>query len=323
VRKTFKAVALLALAVTGSRAQAAEAKSRTEWFRDVHWGVFIHYLANNDDVTADEWNRLIDSFDAEGLAKQLESARAGYLILTLGQNSGHYLSPNTAYDALTGIRPSKCSRRDLVDDLDRVLAPRGIRLMVYLPAGAPDGDKVAIEKLEWKRGPYRNLEFQRKWERVIAEWSERWGRKVSGWWFDGCYWPNTMYRSVKPPNFATFAGAARKGNADSIVAFNRGVIFPIISVSEQEDYTAGEINDPSNVQVRDFWEDGAQFHMLSYLGKAWSASPPRFTTEQVVEWTKRIAGKGGVVSWDVPTDARGLVPEPFLEQLRAIGVAVR
>ena len=63
--------------------------------------------------------------------------------------------------------------------------------------------------------------------------------------------------------------------------------------------------------------------MLSYLGKAWSAGPPRFTADQVVEWTKRIAGKGGVVSWDVPTDALGLIPEPFLEQLRAVGAAVR
>ncbi len=321
--RAAKIVVLLAFAVVVSGAQAGEAKSRTEWFRDAHWGVFIHYLANNDDVSVDEWNRVIDGFDAEGLAQQLESARAGYLVLTLGQNSGHYLSPNATYDDLTGIRPSKCSRRDLVDDLHRVLAPRGIRLMVYLPAGAPDRDKVTMKKLEWKRGPYRNLEFQRKWERVIAEWSERWGRKVSGWWFDGCYWPNTMYRSVKPPNFASFAGAARKGNADSIVAFNRGVIFPIISITEQEDYTAGEMDDPSKVQVSDFWQDGAQFHMLSYLGKAWSAGPPRFTIEQMVEWTKRIAGKGGVVSWDVPTDARGLIPEPFLEQLRAVGAAVR
>lgn len=180
-----------------------------------------------------------------------------------------------------------------------------------------------MEKLQWNRGPHRNLEFQRKWERVIAEWSERWGRKVSGWWFDGCYWPNAMYRSMNPPNFASFAGAARKGNADSIVAFNRGVIFPIISMTEQEDYTAGEMDDPSKVQVSEFWQDGAQFHMLSYLGKAWSAGPPRFTTDQVVEFTSRITRKGGVVSWDVPTDARGLILEPFLEQLRAIGAVVR
>ncbi|HSB18112.1 MAG TPA: alpha-L-fucosidase [Bryobacteraceae bacterium] len=323
MRRTAKIVVLLAFAVVVSGAQAGEARSRTDWFHDARWGVFIHYLAKSDDVSVDEWNRVIDGFDAEGLAQQLESARAGYLILTLGQNSGHYLSPNATYDALTGIRPSKCSRRDLVDDLYRVLAPRGIRLMVYLPGGAPDRDKVAMEKLEWKTGPHRNLEFQRKWERVIAEWSERWGRKVSGWWFDGCYWPNAMYRSMNPPNFASFAGAARKGNADSIVAFNRGVIFPIISMTEQEDYTAGEMDDPSKVQVSEFWLDGAQFHMLSYLGKAWSAGPPRFTTDQVVEFTSRITRKGGVVSWDVPTDARGLILEPFLEQLRAIGAVVR
>ncbi len=58
--------------------------------------------------------------------------------------------------------------------------------MVYLPAGAPDEDQLAMEKLEWKKGPFRNLNFQLKWEQIIREWSQRWGSKVAGWWFDGC-----------------------------------------------------------------------------------------------------------------------------------------
>ena len=115
--------------------------------------------------------------------------------------------------------------------------------MVYLPAGAPDQDEVAMKKLEWTRGPARNANFQRKWEQVIAEWSTRWGAKVRGWWFDGCYWPNAMYRFCSPPNFASFAAAARQGNPESAVAFNPGVTFPVIAESEQEDYTAGEIDD--------------------------------------------------------------------------------
>ena len=37
------------------------------------------------------------------------------------------------------------------------------------------------------------------------EWSERWGNKIAGWWFDGCYWPNIMYQSCEAPNFGSFA----------------------------------------------------------------------------------------------------------------------
>src|SRR5262249_44579737 len=150
-------------------------------------------------------------------AGQLKSVGAGYYIISIGQNSGYYLAPNAAYDKLTGITPSKLSRRDLVADLYEALHKQGIRLIVYLPSGAPGRDKEAVSALQWQNGPYRNKEFQQKWEQIIGEWSSRWGRKVAGWWFDGCYWPNTMYRTVDGPNFATFAAAARAGNPDSAV----------------------------------------------------------------------------------------------------------
>jgi|WetSurMetagenome_2_1015567.scaffolds.fasta_scaffold128867_2 hypothetical protein len=296
--------------------------SRAAWFQKARWGVFMHYLADKPDLPAEEWNRLIDQIDVEGLASQLESAKAGYFFITLGQNSGHYLSPNQAYDRLTGITPSKCSSRDLIVDLYQALHPRGITLMVYLPAGAPDEDQAAMQKLEWKKGPYRNLNFQRKWEEIIREWSLRWGDKVAGWWFDGCYWPNTMYRSPEPPNFASFAAAARSGNPASLVAFNRGVVVPIHSESEQEDYTAGEINEADQVHFDGWLLDGAQFHMLSFLGQRWSGGTPRYPTEKVVEITRRIVDKGGVVTWDVPHDKNGLIAEPFLRQLQAIGHAI-
>src|SRR5262249_39592959 len=149
-----------------------------------------------------------------------------------------------AYDRFVGIHPSKCSRRDLVADLFEPLHKRHIKLMVYLPAGAPHGDAVATKALQYESGPHRNREFQLKWEQVIREWSTRWGTNVVGWWFDGCYWPNAMYRSAEPPNFASFANAARAGNPNSIVAFNPGVVDRILSVTPFEDYSAGEINDP-------------------------------------------------------------------------------
>ena len=295
---------------------------RAEWFQKAGWGVFMHYLAEKPEVPGEEWNRRINEFKVDDLARQLESAKARYFFITLGQNSGHYLAPNKTYDSLVGIRPSKCSTRDLVADLYAALEPKGIKLLVYLPNGAPDKDKTAMEKLQWKFGPYRLSEFQEKWEKVIGEWSERWGKKVVGWWFDGCYWPNAMYRHPTPPNFETFAAAARKGNPESLVAFNRGVVYPIHSEAEQEDYTAGEMDEPTKVSYGKFWVDGAQWHMLSYLGKSWSAPPPRFTDAEVVKITTRIVEEGGVVTWDTPHEADGLIPEPFLRQLRVIGEAV-
>jgi len=308
-------LALCSAAAAGE--EAAEMRRRTHWFRDAKWGVFAHYLTGKD-TSAEDWSRRVNGFDVTGLTRQLETIGAKYFFITLGQNSGHYCSPNATYRKCVGIKPSKCSVRDLVADLYDALHPKRIRLLVYLPSGAPDEDLVATKALHWQKGPYRNREFQVRWENVIREWSLRWGSKVAGWWFDGCYWPNEMYRQPDPPNFASFAAAARAGNPDSIVAFNPGVLVPITSLTEHEDYTAGEINEPGQVKCADRWVNGAQFHMLSYLGPWWAQGPPRFSNEQVIEWTRAINACQGVATWEVPVGENGLIPQPFVEQLIAV-----
>ena len=307
----------------------ASAQDRAAWMKQARWGVMTHFLAEwiapEAHRSIETWNQLIDNFDAEGLAKQLESVGAGYHLLTIGQNSGFYISPNATYDRLVGNQPSKCSRRDLVADVSAALQKRGIKLMVYLPSGAPARDSVAIKALEWRNGPYPNREFQLKWEQVVREWSQRWGKKIAGWWFDGCYFPNSMYRSPEPPNFASLAAAARAGNPASVVAFNPGVVYRIISVSPFEDYTAGEIDQPDRLTIRRASEgkvDGAQIQVLSYLGKTWGQGDPRFSVEQIITWSRNVTGQGGVLTWDVPIQPSGLISPPFVDQLTAVGKAL-
>ncbi|MGH9607841.1 MAG: hypothetical protein ACRD3N_19305 [Terracidiphilus sp.] len=302
---------------------------RAAWMQDPkhRWGVMTHYLAdwqakvNHLDMTVERWNKMVDGFDAEGMAKRLESAGAGHYQISIGQNSGYYLSPNAVYDKLVGISPSRCSRRDLVADLYEQVSRRGIKLMVYLPSGAPGEDRVAREALNWMGGPYPNKEFQVKWQQVIAEWSTRWGGKVEGWWFDGCYFPNSMYRSAEPPNFESFAAAARAGNPNSALAFNPGVYNRLHSETPHGDYIAGEINEPDQVDVHrgyDGLHDGAQIHILSFLGTKWGMGTPRFTTDEVIAHTKRTFDRGGAVTWDVPVELDGAISQPFLDQLGAL-----
>ncbi|MGH9343265.1 MAG: alpha-L-fucosidase [Terriglobia bacterium] len=327
----------LAQAGDGQAAGAAAQKpdlgsGRANWMQSpAHgWGVMTHYLADwqareqNLQMTVELWNKLVDGFDVEGMAKRLETVGAGHYQLSIGQNSGYYLSPNSVYDKFVGSTPSKCSRRDLVADFYQPLASRGIKLMVYLPSGAPGEDRVAREALDWLNGPYRNEAFQIKWQQVIAEWSRRWGNKVAGWWFDGCYFPNSMYRTVQPPNFASFAAAARAGNPNSAIAFNPGVIYRLIGQSPDQDYIAGEIDKPELASVhrgQDGVVDGTQIHMLSFLGTTWGRGTPRFTTDQVIAFTRKIRDHGGAVTWDVPVALDGTIAQPFLDQLSALGKA--
>ena len=311
----------------GGKEKAVAGTHRAEWLYEAKWGVFTHYLTG-DKTTVEQWNRQVEAFDVAGLAAQLASVRAPYYVVTLGQNSGHYCTPNATYDKFVGIRPSKCARRDLIADLSDALTPRGIRLMVYLPAGAPDRDPKAMAGLKWTRGAHRNRDFQIMWQAVIREWSTRWGRKIAGWWFDGCYWPDAMYRHKEPPNFASFAAAARAGNPHGIVAFNPGVKVPIICHALEEDYTAGEINDARQTGAHcaqgryGRWVDAAQFHMLSFLGPHWGRGKPRYSDRQVAEVTRNAVACGGVVTWDVPIRTSGLIEPEHVEQLGALAKAL-
>jgi hypothetical protein len=301
-------------------------RANTDWFQQAGWGVFTHYLAAAE-TSAEAWQAQVDAFDVERLADQLAAAGAPYTFITIGQNSGHYCAPNATYDALVGRAPSRLARRDLVADLADALAPRGIRLLVYLPSGAPSMDEVAMERLEWRWGfaqPWpshggpetgeRLAAFQERWEAVIREWSLRWGRRVWGWWFDGCYFADAMYRRPEPPNFASFAAAAKAGNPDALVAFNPGVKVPVICHSVYEDYTAGEISTAFPV-CPGRWLDGAQYHLLGYLGQNWCRGGPRFPDAFVIGYTQHVREHGGVITWDVPITPEGRIPEAFVAQL--------
>lgn len=310
-------------------------RSDTSWFKAAKWGVFMHFLAPGDEsFTVDDWNKMVDSFDVDGLAEQLDSVGAGYFFITIGQGSPYYCAPNETYDRLTGFNPSRCSRRDLVSDLYEALSRYGIHLLVYAPADGPWMSKEARESLgmkyhfsdpdhdesNWSR--YRLKEFMRNWEDILRDWSIRWGKKVKGWWIDGCYHKEERYPEDEEPNLASFARALKAGNPDAIVAFNPGVHVPVIAYSEYEDYTAGEIDIAFPVgdvryPIKDTI-DGEQMHILSFLGDWWMKGSPRFPDEFVVGYTKYITSHGGVVTWDVPHTETGLIPAEFIKQLEKL-----
>jgi hypothetical protein len=134
-----------------------------------------------------------------------------------------------------------------------------------------------------------------------------------------------MYRPTEPPNFQSFAAAARAGNPASIVTFNPGVVYRTLSMTPHEDYIAGEIDQPERYSIKRVFDgsvDGAQLHMLSYLGQTWGKGTPRFTSEQVVTWTRTVVSQGGAVTWDVPVQTSGLISQPFIEQLNSLNRAL-
>ena len=326
---------------------------RAQWMRAARWGVFCHFLADTAgqmtgaSLSVDAWNRRVEAFDVEALARQLAEVGAGYFVLTLGQNSGFYCAPNATYDALVGRTPSRLSGRDLVADLSAALQPHGIKTLAYLPSHAPAHDALAVQALRctppWDAGAWsfteqsyspqqgaqtdaRLSEFHQNWEAVMREWSLRWGERVAGWWIDGCYFVDRLYRGDDAPNLRSFAAALRAGNLRSIVALNQGVSGVLAAPTEEDDYTPGEADfalpvpgDRGDGPIHcGPMMGGAQYHVLSFLGRWWGDYVPRFDAEFARAYTRSVVEAGGVMTWDVPVNERGLIPDDFLRQLRLL-----
>ena len=273
----------------------------------------------------DEWDRKVDAFDVERIAWQLNELRADYAFITLGQNSGYYCSPNEHYDKLLGQRQT--SRRDLVLDFAGALAKYGIDLYLYTTSMCPMGDELAIEKLQalppWNSNKnYGNYEkvrhlrvkdprltfFMNAWNEIHREWSLRFGDRIKGWWVDGCYFPKEMYDFPDEPNGHSFTRALRAGNPDAVVALNPGATPPPRRNYEgdDEDYTAGEINNPQNNILKGPFIDGLRYHVLTYVGSYWGRGPLRGTGAEIAALTRNITDAGGVVSWDLPFTTAGI-----------------
>ena len=95
-----------------------------------------------------------------------------------------------------------------------------------------------------------------------------------------------MYNFEDEPNWTSMRRALTAGNPDAIIAFSPGVK-PFICTQGGSDFTGGESAhafevgkwrkvpqlslDPTPEEV-----DGAQYHVLTFLGKFWGDGEPRF-----------------------------------------------
>ena len=301
---------------------AAAYNPDTDWFKNARYGVFMHFLPGDAKGLA-----LLKDFDVEALAGQLEDVGAKYFVITLGQNSGYMNSPNAAYEQRTGYAPGeRCSTRDLPLDLNRALQPKGIRLMLYLPCQVPNGDARAQKAFSLPQGAKDqpiDLAFAEKWSEVIQEWSDRYGDKVSGWWFDGGYAHIQFNDAIAD----RYTAAVKHGNPKAIVTFNPGV--KVIRWTKVEDYTAGELNEPLQVIPTGRWLEGSQWHALSYVGENWGRRNTRFRDEQWADWARKVTAHQGVFTldmgpnYDATKGTVGSLAEPQVKQVKAIRAALR
>ena len=293
-------------------------EQKTQWFVDGKYGVMMHFLGSIHE-SDESWNARVNAFDCEGLAKQLHACGASHLLFTISQTGGRFCCPIASYDAVLkegGIEKKLCSERDLIADLIRALKPYGINLLLYAAAEGPIAGELG-NLFPWDStgiGPGEG--FTQRYFAMLQELSERYGSDVRGWWIDGCY---AHYRGYFDSNDTPFlrdmSKALRAGNPDSILAYNSGIEVKKLYVDQ--DYTCGEADQlifyPTERMI-----DGAQWHVLTYLGPWWSDRMSARSNLELVPYAKTCIERGGVLTFDVGYDEHGHIAAEHAAQLQVI-----
>ena len=166
----------------------------------------------------------------------------------------------------------------------------------------------------------------KNWCEVIGEWSERYGRDVHAWWFDGAGGPGFGGdRSTM-----AIRAAARRGNPDAVCAFAKrivdydhgyrwvlgmerkegrelGTIFTDFNCRGEArhdvwagcDFTAGESTNPMRLKCDGREVLGRQWFTLTYMGGMWGWTDVRHTDNVWSDWMKRVLPRGASVCFDV------------------------
>ena len=316
-------------------------------------GAFLHYwpkIAGRESL----------KFDVEQLKRDLVSAGVDYFFLTLGQNRGTYIAPNATYERLTGHKPGEataaCNGRDIPREVIEALRGTGIRFCLYLPCRGPAAEPDDYKALGYLPPPNGTgdctdtPEGLANWCEVIGEWSERYGRDVNAWWFDGA---GGVGFGGDDETLAIRA-AARRGNPEAVCAFAKKVVDYdhgfrwVLGMDRKEgreldtlftdyncrgeahhdvwagcDFTAGEATNPMRLPCDGREVLGRQWFTLTYMGAMWGWTDCRHTDNVWSDWLKRVLPLGASVCFDVGFvhDAGTMSPEQVAQLGRVIALA--
>lgn len=164
---------------------------------------------------------------------------------------------------------------------------------------------------------------------IVAEFAQRYGDRLAGWWFDHADFGNVT----------RLGEVVKAANPDAVVAFNRGDKVPLVVNSPGlEDYTAGHpnpvkhtaANSDANLPMVEsivasthggflVGEDAAGQdafslgHMFLPLQTVWNSGDIVWTVEQAAEWQLNVTDAGGAITWNLATIDAESVLEPEKE----------
>ena len=318
--------------------------TRMEWWREARFGMFIHWglyavpagewkgekipsigewIMENADIPVSDYEQLAKKFnpvkfDAEQWVKIAKDAGMKYIVITSKHHDGFCLwdSKLTGYDIIDATR----FKRDILAELAAACKKEGIKLCFYhsiMDWHHPDAQAPFYPK--YNDGSQSNPNFDRYVEYYlkgqIKELIENYG-PLGILWFDGEWvkdwsyemgWNMFDYVLGLQPNIIinNRVGKGRQG----LQGFSEGQECP------------GDYGTPEQ-RIPPTGLPGVDWETCMTMNDTWgykSYDDNWKSTEDLIRKLVDIASKGGNFLLNVGPTAEGLIPEPSIERLAAIG----
>jgi alpha-L-fucosidase len=307
------------------RETAVEHDDRLKWFREARFGMFIHWgvyssLAgswNGKPVTA-EWimnrakisvadykaqakNFTASKYDPQAWAQLAQDAGAKYVVITAKHHEGFTLF-DSAYSDWNAVKASG-AHRDLLQPLADALRGRGIKFGTYYSQAQdwvnPGGSKGAVQAWD----PAQDGSFDDYLSKValpqVRELVERYHPDIL-WW-------DTEYQMTPERAKPFFDLAMSYPNLIMNSRLGGGVL---------GDFRTSEQHIPASAML------GRQLEVNMTINNSWgyNANDTHWkSSQQLIRNLSDIASKDGNYLLNIGPTAEGVIPQPEVDRLLAIG----
>jgi len=275
-------------AIEKDRNLSQKMRSNTNWFAKTLYGVMFHWTSQSTPATGSPkpYNEAVKDFDVRSFVDMVVKTGAGYVIFTTNHAEPYFPAPLKEWEK---VYPDHTTGRDLIGEIADSLQKHNIKLFLYMATHVyAKFDRV------------NDAEFEQLNYTLVREVSERYKKKVAGYWFDGWY---QCYEKHPSFDFEQFYKICKTGNPDRLICLNSW-LYPIITL--WQDYWAGEvytIGNPADSQIiKNGPGTGLQTHNLIVMEtEGWlHATPntkipsPHLKADELIDFISKSKDKGPV-----------------------------
>lgn len=311
--------------VVEGRVLAVPTPAQAAW-HDLEVGMFIHLAPQTwQDTEVDTMQTPLSAIHPEKLdtdqwVRVAESMGAKYIIFVAKHEGGFCWWPTDSTDFGVKNTPWRGGKGDVLADLSKSCAARGMKLGVYL---SPQDKKHGVTIGGKASDPAKQGEYERIFRQQLTEVLTRYGEMIEVWFDGSLVFDVGDILKQHAPNAVVFQGPQATirwvGNEEGIAPYPAwNSVKETVEGKEWGDYTAADGNPEgtrwlpnecdARIRATWFWKTNNEGTLKTMI--------------QLMDMYEKSVGHGGVLLLNNTPDRTGLIPEGDAKRSAEFGAAI-